>query len=156
MYDDTSKCSPLRDEVLECFIACNIFETKTSKDDHCEHEEVSYTQECDTSDEDCLVTDVDGNDDYWTFIENPIYETFENRFENPIYDMPREGSVDLETLGDFGMKGECSNFPYDYSEPYTSISNKDLEKEYNEDLDWVQFIESQLSSSCTEVPYDLE
>ena len=49
-------------------------------------------------------------------------------------------------------------FPYDYSEPYTSISNKDLEKEYNEDLDWVQLIEeqSQLSSSHIEVPHDLE
>ena len=61
------------------------------------------------------------------------------------------------------MDGECSNFPHDYSDschskPYTSISNKDLEKEYNEDLDWVQLIEerSQPSSSHTEVPYDLE
>ena len=93
-----------------------------------------------------LVTDVDGNDDYWTFIENPIYETFENIFENPIYDIPREGSVDLETLVDLRMEGECSNFPYDYSKPcdskpYTNIINKDLEKEYNEDLDWVQLIE---------------
>ena len=86
-----------------------------------------------------------------------------NIFENPIYDMPREGSVDLETLGDLGMEGQCSNFPYDYlepchSEPYINISNKDLEKEYNEDLDWVQLIEklSQLSSSHAEVPYDLE
>ena len=48
--------------------------------------------------------------------------------------MPREGSVNLETLWDLGMEGECSNFPYDYSEPchsepYTSINNKDLEKE---------------------------
>ena len=58
MYDDTPPCSPLRDEVLECLTACNIFETKTSKDDHCEHEEVSYIQECDTSDEDSLATDV--------------------------------------------------------------------------------------------------
>ena len=95
----------------------------------------------DTSDEDYLVIGVDGNDDYWTFIENPIYETFEKKIENPIYDMPREGSVDIDTLGDLGMEGECLNFPYDYSKPYTIISNKDVEKEYNEDLDWVQLIE---------------
>ena len=114
MYDDTPPCSPLRDEVLECFIACNSFETKTFKDDYCEHEEVSYIQECDTSDEYSLVIGVDGNDDCWSFIENPIYETFENLFENPIYDMPREGSVDLETLGDLDMEGVFSNFPYDY------------------------------------------
>ena len=71
--------------------------------------------------------------------------------------MPREGSVDLDTLGDIGMEGECSNFPYDYSEPYTIINNKDVEKEYNEDLDWVQLIEEhpQLSSSRTKVPCDL-
>ena len=73
MYDDTPTCSPLRDEVLECFTACNIFETKTSKNGHCEHEEVSYIHECDTNDEESLITDVDGNDDYWIFIENPIY-----------------------------------------------------------------------------------
>ena len=117
MYDDTPPCAPLRDEALECFTACNIFEAKTFKNDHCEQEEVSYIRECDTSDEDSLVTDVNGNDDYRTFIENPIYETFENLFENPIYDMPRKGSVDLESLGDLGREGECSNFPYDYSEP---------------------------------------
>ena len=105
MHDDTPPCSPFKDEFLECFTACNIFETKTSKDDHCEHEEVNYTLECDTSDEDSLVTGVDGNDDCWNFIENPIYETFENLFENPIYDMPREGSMDLDTLGDLGMEG---------------------------------------------------
>ena len=64
MYDDTPPCSPLRDEVLECFTTCYSFETKTSKDDHCEHEEVSYIQECDTSDEDSLVTNIDWNDDY--------------------------------------------------------------------------------------------
>ena len=64
--------------------------------------------------------------------------------------------MDLETLGDLGMEGECSNFRYDYSESchsksYTIIGNKNLEKEYNEDLDWVQLIEeqSQLSSSRT-------
>ena len=28
MYDDTPPCSPLRDEVLECFTTCNTFETK--------------------------------------------------------------------------------------------------------------------------------
>ena len=42
VYDDTPPCSPLRDEVLECFSTCNTFETKNYKDDHFEHEEVSY------------------------------------------------------------------------------------------------------------------
>ena len=58
MYDDTPPCSPLGDEVLECFTTCNMFETKASKDDHCEHEEISYIQEYDTSVEDSLVIEV--------------------------------------------------------------------------------------------------
>ena len=91
MYDDNSPCSPLRDEGLECFTACRIFETKTSKDDHCEHEEVSYTHECDTSDEYSLVIVVDGNDDYWTFIENPIYGIFENLLRIPSTTCPEKG-----------------------------------------------------------------
>ena len=86
------------DEVLELFTACNTFETKNSKDDYCEHEEVSYIQECDTSDEVSLTTNIDGNDDCWTFIENPIHETFGNIFENPIYDMHREGINQLKRI----------------------------------------------------------
>ena len=46
VYDDTPSGSPIRDEVLEFFTTCNTFETKNSKDDHYEHEEVSYIQEC--------------------------------------------------------------------------------------------------------------
>ena len=38
------------------------------------------------------------------------------------------------------QQGECWNFPFDYSELYSSISNKGTEKEYNEDLDWMQLI----------------
>ena len=101
---------------------------------------------CDANNEDSLISDVDGGDDYWTFMENPVYETLENLIKNPIYDMSSEssvyseicgspiydtsieGSVDLETWESFGMEEEHSNFSCDYSEPHTSITNEDSEK----------------------------
>ena len=65
VYDETPLYSPLRDEVLESFTSCNIFETKTSKDDYYEQEEGSYTLGCDTGEEDSLICYIDGGDDYW-------------------------------------------------------------------------------------------
>ena len=49
-------------------------------------------------------------------------------------------------------------YTYDQSKPYISTSNEYLEKEYIEDLDWVQLIEDFFHplSSHTDVPYDLE
>ena len=70
------------------------------------------------------------------------------------------------SFGDFGsfvMEEEHSNFSYYhsklyYSEPHTSINNKYLEKQCNEESYWVQLVEDfcQPSSSHTDVPYDLE
>ena len=51
MYDDTPLCSSLRDEVLESLTSCNIFETKTLKDEYYEHEEGSYILGCATNKE---------------------------------------------------------------------------------------------------------
>ena len=84
---------------LEGFTPCNIFETKTDKEDYCEREEDSYSQGYRVSDESSLKADMDGNDDYWTFTDNPIYETFENLIENPIYDMTNKGSMNLRFWG---------------------------------------------------------
>ena len=44
-----------------------------------------------------LTSDIYGEDGYWNVIGNPTYETFENIFENPIYDMSNEESVYSET-----------------------------------------------------------
>ena len=96
VYDDTPLCSSLRDEILESLTSCNIFETKTLKDDYYEQEEGSYILGCDTSKEDSLTYDMDGNDDYWNFIDNPTYE---NVIENPIHDMSSKGSVYSKICG---------------------------------------------------------
>ena len=50
VYDETPLCSPLSDEVLENFTPCNIFETRPSEDDYCEHQDV-HNQEHDLIDE---------------------------------------------------------------------------------------------------------
>ena len=51
MYAETPLCSSLRDEVLEILTSCNIFETKTLKDDYYEQEEGSYISGYDTNKE---------------------------------------------------------------------------------------------------------
>ena len=81
VYDETPLCSPLSDEVLENFTPCNIFETRPSEDDYCEHED-GHNQEHDVFDEDSPMFDKDIDDNYWLFMENIIY------------DIPRERSVD--------------------------------------------------------------
>ena len=87
---------------LESFTPCNIFETKPIEEDCYEHEVDRYSQGHEVVNEYYLISDNDGHDNYWTFIENPIHETFGNLVESPIYDTSREGSVDLETLGNLG------------------------------------------------------
>ena len=104
------------------------------EEDDSDQEEDKYSLGCDASDEDSLISDMDGGDDYWTFMENPVYETLENLIENliydmsnkgsvyseicgsPIYDTSIEGSVDLETWESFGMEEEHSKFSFDYSD----------------------------------------
>ena len=56
-------------------------------------------------------SDIDGDDDYWTFIENPTYDTFENIFENLIYDVSSKGSFYSETYE--SCKEEQLEFSYD-------------------------------------------
>ena len=58
-----------------------------------EDKEKKYIQELDTNDEESITYDIYGEDDYWTINENPTYNTFENIFENPFYDMSSEESL---------------------------------------------------------------
>ena len=61
--DDTPLCSSLRDEILESLTSCNIFETKTLKDEYYEQKEGSYILGCDTSKKDSLITNIEGSVD---------------------------------------------------------------------------------------------
>ena len=130
VYDDIS---PYGDKGLESFTR-DIVETKPMEEDY-DHE----VDRCSLGhDAVSLISDNDGDDTYWTFIDSPIHETFGNFVESPIYDMSREGSVDLEILGNPGMEEEHSEFSYDHSEPYhskthTSISNEDPVKQCNDE-----------------------
>ena len=96
MCDDTPLCSSLRDEVLESLTSCNIFETKNLKDYYYEQEEGSYILGCDTSKEESLISNIDGSDDYWNFIDSP---TCENLIENPIHDVSSKGNVYSKICG---------------------------------------------------------
>ena len=146
---------PPNDEYLESWVPCDIFEIHIFEEDCYDHKEDGDSQGLGTNDEHSFISNIDGDDDYWTFIENPTYETFENTFENPIYDMSSEESVYSETYE--SCKEEKSKFSYDKSELYLIICNQDLEKQCSEELDGVQLVEvfSQPSSSHIDVPYDL-
>ena len=102
------------------------------------------------------MSDKDVDEDCWTFMENPIYDMYEEennepetfdgfidnlvydisnrgRFESldgliedPIYEVFKEESMDLLALGNFYME-EHAVYTYDQSEPYISISNEDKE-----------------------------
>ena len=101
------------------------------------------------------LSDIDGSDDYWNFIDNP---NFENLMENPIHDMSNKGSVyskicgspiydtsiegstDLDAWEKLSMEEEHSKFSCDHSEsyhaePHKGISNEDIEKQYCENSD---------------------
>ena len=112
-----------------------------------------HAQGLDTNDEASLISGIDGNDDYWTFIENPTYDTFENIFENLTYDVSSMGSCYSETY-----KEEKLEFSYDQLELYLSICNKDLEKQCDEESDGIQLVEvfSQPLSSHIDAPYVLD
>ena len=75
-YDESPPCSPLDDKYLESWVPCDIFETQLFEED-CFEQNQECSQGLDTSDEASLISDIDGNDDYWTFIENPTYDTVE-------------------------------------------------------------------------------
>ena len=125
--------------------SCNIFETKTLKDDYYEQEEGSYILGCDTSKEDSLAYDMDGSDGYWNFIDIP---TCENIIENPIhymsskgsvyskicgsliYDMSIEGSMDLDTWENLSMEEEHSEFSHDHPKSYHIDPHKGVSNEY--------------------------
>ena len=78
--------------------------------------------------------------------------------ERSIFDISREGSVDLETLENLSMEEEHAEFSHDQLEPYMCISTENIEKQYHEELDMMQLTKDQShpSSSHIEVPYDLE
>ena len=122
---------------MESWVRCDIFETQLFEEDGFEQNE-ECSQGLDTSDETSLIYDIDGNDDYWTFIENPTYDTFENIFENLIHDMSSKGSCSSETYESY--KEEQSEFLYDQSELYLRIGNKDLEKQCGEESDGIQLV----------------
>ena len=140
---------------MESWVSCGIFETYLFEEDGFEKNE-KYRHGHDTSDEASLISNIDGDDDYWTFIENPTYDTFENIFENLIYDIYSKGSCYYETYESY--KEEQSEFSNDQSELYPSIGNKDLKKQCNDESDGVQLVEvfSQPWSSHIDVPYVLE
>ena len=93
---------PLSDEVLENFTPCNIFETRPSEDDYCEHED-GHKEEHDVFNEESPMFDKDIDDNYWLFMENPIYDisrvgsvdskSVGSLVENPIYHMSIEKSI---------------------------------------------------------------
>ena len=118
--DDIPPCTPPDDKYLERVVPCDIFETQLFEEDGFEQNE-KYIHGLDTSDEASLIY---GDDNYWNFIENPTYDTFENIFENLIYDMSSKGSCSFETYESY--KEEQSEFLYDQSELYLRIDNKDL------------------------------
>ena len=90
-------CSPLDDKYLESWVPCDIFETQLFEED-CFEQNEKCSQRLETSDEASLISDIDGDGDYWTFIENPTYDIFENIFENLIYDVSSERSVYSEKV----------------------------------------------------------
>ena len=139
LCDDNPPCSPSYDEYLESWDPSDIFESQLFEEDCYDHKEDENSQGLGTSDEHSLISDIDGHDDYWTFIENPTYDILENLFENPIYDISSKGSVYFDTYE--SCKEEQSEFSYDQSELYLSICNEDLEKQCSEVSDWVQLVE---------------
>ena len=62
--------------------------------------------------------------------------------------------MDLVALGSLHMEQEHAANPYDQSKPYINVNNEDIEKQCSEESDMMH--QFQLSSSHTEVPYDLE
>ena len=106
--DEIPPCTPPDDKYLESWIPCDI-ETQLFEEDGFEKNE-KYRHGLDTSDEASLISDIDGDDDYWNFIENPTYDTFENIFENPIHDMISK-NCSSETYESY--KEEQSEFLYD-------------------------------------------
>ena len=133
MCDDTPPF-----ESLESWVPCDIFETHIFEED-CFKQNEECNQGFDTSDEASFISDIDGDDDYWTFIENPTYDSFENIFENLIYDVSSEGSFYSETYE--SCKEEQSEFSYDHPDLYLSIYNEDLKKQCSEESDGVQLDE---------------
>ena len=84
-------CNEHNDDSLVGLLPCDLF----SEEDDYDHEE-GYSHGCDTNEEDSLISDIDGGDDYWNFIDNP---TCENLIENSIYAISSEGSVYSEICG---------------------------------------------------------
>ena len=141
MYDDTPLCSSLRDEVLESLNSHNIFKTKTLKDYYYEQEEGIYISGCNTSKEGSLISNIDGSDDYWNFIDNPSCENlienpihdisnkrsfYSKNYGSPIYDTPIDRSTDLDSWENLSMEEEYLEFSCDHSESYHAEPHKGI------------------------------
>ena len=129
VYDGTPPCSLHSDKDSKISFPCKIFETGLSKEDYCELED-EYSQERDAMDEASPIFDKGMDDGYWTYIEKPIF------------DVSREGSVDLETFGDLGIEEGHVKLSYDHSKSQTSISNEDFERKCIEESNLMQSMES--------------
>ena len=71
VHDGTPTCSPYNDGSLEDLLPCSHF----SKEDEYENED-KYNLDHDTSDEDSLMSDKDVDEEFWTIMENPVYEMY--------------------------------------------------------------------------------
>ena len=136
---------------MESWDPYDIFETQLFEEDCYDHKEDEDSQGLRTSDEQSLISDIDGDD----LLENPIYDMSSERsvcieiYGSPIYDASNKGSVYSDTYE------SCKE---EQSELYLCICNEDLKKQCSEESNGVQLVEvfSQSSSSHIDVPYDLE
>ena len=78
MHDGTPTCSPYNDDSLEGLLPCHLF---SEEDEYGEEEK--YILEHDTSDEDFIMSDKDVEGDSWTFMENTIYDMYEEENNEP-------------------------------------------------------------------------
>ena len=123
---------------MEDLLPCDLF----SEEDEYEGEE-KYNLEHDTSDEQSLMSGKYVDEDSWTFMENPIYDIFEEENNEPetfdgfvdslVYDISNAGSfesldgftedpicevlkgesIEFVALGNFVMEEEHAANPYD-------------------------------------------
>ena len=83
--------------------------------------EARYNLDHDTSEKDSLMSDKDVEEEFWTFMENPIYEEnnepeiLDGFVDSPVYGISKGESMDLAALGNFDMKKEHVVYPYDQS-----------------------------------------
>ena len=78
VHDGTPTCSPYNDDSLEGLLPCDLFFEEYEYED-----EDKYSLEHDTRDKDSLMSDKDVDHDSQTFMENPIYNMYEEENDEP-------------------------------------------------------------------------